>query len=210
MLPIVNFRDIAHADTRLIHQRVFRSATLTTYQNDTEFIHFLNENNIVQIIDLRADRELAADGYTNRSKSLFNYTHAPFDPWRAHSQEFDKQYNYGTNVEIAYRFFILECKASVAFVMRTILAQKSNAVLIHCHAGKDRTGIIVALLYLIMGINYTIILQDYLASKLDTKEAYLKIMLELIDLHGGIEFYLRSCGLTTDEIQQLKIFLLNK
>ncbi len=44
------------------------------------------------------------------------------------------------------------------------LAKCDGAVLIHCHAGKDRTGVLAALTLHILGVSHDDILEDYLAT----------------------------------------------
>lgn len=101
---------------------------------------------------------------------------------------------------------MLECKNSIKLVMKTIL-DSEGAIAIHCHAGKDRTGIIIALLGLLIGTDRETILLDYLASEMDSNPSYLEIVFNLVDKFGGIVSYLRSCKLTEEEIQQLKNLL---
>ena len=87
--------------------------------------------------------------------------------------------------------------------MQTIL-EAFGPVLIHCFAGKDRTGIVAAMLAWLSGANPEQIMQDYLASEQDTQADLLRIALDLIEQYGGIEAYLSDCGLEPFQIQELK------
>ena len=99
---------------------------------------------------------------------------------------------------------MLECKPSIKTVMETILEQE-NAVAIHCHAGKDRTGIIISMLHMLSGADLNTIYTDYLATEMDTKKEYLDIVLNIINEKGGIENYLIDCGLNKTQVQHLKM-----
>ncbi len=61
-----------------------------------------------------------------------------------------------------------------------LLEQKEGAVLWHCTAGKDRTGIAAAILQMALGVGRDIILQDYLYTNDFSREACDKIMAEVL------------------------------
>lgn len=122
------------------------------------------------------------------------------------------------------------CGPQLAEVLRAIADAEPGIVLFHCTAGKDRTGIIAALLLLMAGVSRTDIAADYaltasaeglivqlreralraggrpdhvervLASDADTMLA----MLDHLDTaHGGIHAFLGTIGLTPAEIARL-------
>ena len=64
------------------------------------------------------------------------------------------------------------CRKSLSAVLSKIisLAQKPGAVLYHCTAGKDRTGIVSFLLLSLMGVPEKIILDDYLFTNLSAEK----------------------------------------
>jgi protein tyrosine/serine phosphatase len=105
-------------------------------------------------------------------------------------------------------------------------------VVVHCHAGKDRTGIVVALALALVGVPDEEIARDYALSRenlaglaqewLDgitqdplEREALLRsadpapeAMLELLgylrERYGGAEAYLRSAGMTASDLLALR------
>jgi len=194
-----NFRDLAQFNPHFKSNQIFRSALLTFYQHEESFQKKLASKNIDTIIDFRADRELDKNPY---QKPTFDYIHAPFDPWNQ-SETFQKEYNKGSNAEIAYHFFMLECKESIKKTIETILACQ-NGLLLHCHAGKDRTGIVVALLALLINTPKNLILKDYLASEEDTSPEKLDIVFQHVEKEGSIVAYLQSCDLSEEQIQMLR------
>lgn len=203
-----NLRDINRFNPRIKKGVVYRSATMTLFQNDNHFDDLLKDKNVKTIIDLRADREIENDSYTNEAKCKFNYIRAAFDPWNQ-PDWFKENFHYGTGEEIAYRFFGIGCQKEIKLALETILNEKNGAVLIHCFAGKDRTGILVLLLHLLVETPLENIYSDYLASEMDIKPYRLKMMLDIVNEQGGIIPYLLNCGLESMQINQLKKKLLN-
>ncbi len=202
---IKNFRDISKYNSRIKKGIIFRSSALCLYKEKNFLKNMLKKYQINTIIDLRADREIKEFFYEEEEKNNYEIINAAFDPWKQ-SIEFQNTYNYGNNSEIAYRFFSIECKKSIKKVVEIILNSK-NAVNIHCHAGKDRAGIVISIFHLLSGANEKEIFRDYLASEMDTKKEYLKIFLDIVKESYGIEKYLRTCLLTKKQIENLKIKL---
>jgi protein-tyrosine phosphatase len=126
-----------------------------------------------------------------------------------------------------YRDALDRCGLRIAEVLRAIMAAPPGIVLFHCTAGKDRTGIVAALVLLIAGVARDTVAQDYaltasatglidllrqrslaaggerdhiervLASDAGTMLA----MLDHLDtVHGGIAAYLAGTGLTPAEV----------
>lgn len=126
--------------------------------------------------------------------------------------------------------------ASFAEVARLVAVPDPAApgVLIHCTAGKDRTGVATALLLDAVGVQRDAIVADYASSQQHLSGAWLDAMkhqverfgvditpglaeimggtppaaieqaLAWVDAHGGSAAYLQSGGLTDDELAQLR------
>ncbi|MEN9302149.1 MAG: hypothetical protein RL264_578 [Bacteroidota bacterium] len=203
-----NLRDISKNNSRLKSGIIFRTATLSLFQSKLNFHSFLDEKNIKTVIDLRADREIEELPYTAQSLSKFNYVKAQLDPWNQ-PDWFVENHQHGTDEEIAYRFFGLACNHKIKDVMEAILNENEGASAIHCHAGKDRTGIIISILHLLVDTPLDVVYADYLASEIDTHPRKLKIVLEIIEKKGGVESYLINCGLTENQIEALKTKIIN-
>ena len=118
----------------------------------------------------------------------------------------------------------------IAEIFRIILNHKVGGVVFHCAAGKDRTGVVAALLLLLAGAEETEILFDYSITYTLMKEVFSRqiqdaknagfdipahiflsdevTIKEFIDhihhKHRGVENYLKSIGLDTDEIAEIK------
>jgi protein-tyrosine phosphatase len=134
----------------------------------------------------------------------------------------------GTPAE-AYAAMLDLAGAALVGVLQFVIRPAGTPVLIHCAAGKDRTGIAVAVLLAAAGVNEADIVADYLATgermhrvraQLATKTAYdamatnpmlaeamtaepIERVLEVIGSHvGGAEGYLVAHGATPDDVQR--------
>ncbi len=119
---------------------------------------------------------------------------------------------------------------AMATVLRTIADAEPGAVAFHCAAGKDRTGIVAALLLDLVGVSRDEIVADYALSEhwllprteewlthmdaaqrvnvhglMATPPEYMWFALNHVDArHGGVENYLRTIGLADVEIAALR------
>ena len=200
-----NFRDLSKFNLKIKKGLVYRASVFDLLNNN----ELLEEKSIKSIIDLRADREIEEISYSNQILSQVKYVKAQFDPWDQ-PVWFKEKHNDGTNHEIAYRFFAMGCKDAVKKAFETILAEETGAVVIHCHAGKDRTGIVFSLLHLLLESPKAHLNTDYLTSEMDVSLDKLKIALDVVENEGGIIKYLVSCGLTEVQIENLKRKLLHE
>jgi protein tyrosine/serine phosphatase/predicted nucleotidyltransferase len=201
-----NFRSIQTYNPK-VNAQLFRSSTLSLLSNEL-FEEIKEEYQLHTIIDLRAEREVQEFPYSEDALSDIAYHHIPFDPWNQ-PDWFKREFNQGSNELIAYRFFILACKSEIAAVMRVIMNARASSVLVHCHAGKDRTGIVCAILYLLTEVDLKTVQLDYLASESDTRMELLSVVIQEINAKGGIHEYLVSCGLSEEEIGKLKMRLID-
>ncbi len=203
-----NFRDISTHNPKIKDGRIYRTATMTLFQNEPRFDELLQERRIRTVIDLRADKEIDEMPYSKETQSKFKYVKAQLDPWNQ-PDWFKQNHHQGTNEEIAYRFFAIGCNDKIKQVIEAIINEEKGSVAIHCFAGKDRTGIFISILHLVAESPLEAIYADYLASEVDVKPNRLNIVLDIIKEKGGIEPYLLSCGITTQQMSKLKHKLLN-
>jgi predicted nucleotidyltransferase len=202
-----NFRDISENNPKIKSGVVFRTATLSIFQKESRFENLLEKKQIKTIVDFRADREIEELPYSENTLSKINYVKAQFDPWNQ-PEWFKETHHFGTNEEIAYRFFALGCKEPIKKASEAII-NEPKATAVHCLAGKDRTGIFVSMLHLLVDSPLETIYADYLASEVDVKSYRLEMVLNIIGEKGGIIPYLLDCGLSEIQIEQLKHKLLH-
>jgi protein tyrosine/serine phosphatase len=124
----------------------------------------------------------------------------------------------------------------IAAMARAVASAVPGGVLIHCLAGKDRTGIAVALLLGLLGVDEAQIAADYalseaalaseraaaLAAAADaearvrvergyesTAQTMLATLAHLRTRHGGAEAYLTRAGLSSSDIERIRARLLD-
>lgn len=60
-----------------------------------------------------------------------------------------------------YRYIIDECGQTIGEAIRLLCAPDAFPALVHCSAGKDRTGIVIALVLAVLGVPDEVIAADY-------------------------------------------------
>lgn len=135
-----------------------------------------------------------------------------------------------------YCWWLRERRSGVALAMNAIADAPSAPVLVHCHAGKDRTGVVVGMVLRLAGVSIADVADDYALSGVQLvdmlardritavergmdpvrverlftvpREAMVQTM-ECIDAeHGGVASLLRGLGLDDDRIERLRNVLL--
>lgn len=111
------------------------------------------------IVDLRMVLEVAREGYTIGHDPA-RVVNLPMLPQSGVNQE---QIDAGAadNLVEDYLRQIDVNAGSIVEALRLISDPANRPVVIHCTAGKDRTGIVVALLLDILGVDHEVIVADY-------------------------------------------------
>lgn len=135
------------------------------------------------------------------------------------------------SMDALFRLVLDQYWRGIAGVMTAIAAAPDGAVLFHCHAGKDRTGLIAALLLALAGVPAPTIAEDYalsqeylrpmfdarlsqesdaakraqLATMIGATPATMLSILEHLDTrHGGAERYLLAAGVAAADIERVR------
>ncbi len=82
-----------------------------------------------------------------------------------------------------YRSVLDTYGAQVGAAIRAI-AESTGPLVVHCTAGKDRTGLVVALTLLAVGIDYSWVAQDYAATEANLAGAWSEQMLARVAAYG--------------------------
>jgi protein-tyrosine phosphatase len=118
------------------------------------------------IIDLRASQEAQAEpsAFTTPTTDLRapTYLNLPLEKYYPHVSALISKAE--TRAEV-YCIILDYYPDAVVAVMQTIANAQPGGVVIHCHAGKDRTGIVVALLLSLAGVRSDAIAEDYAESQ---------------------------------------------
>jgi protein tyrosine/serine phosphatase len=101
-----------------------------------------------------------------------------------------------------YRVLVDDYADRVASAVVAIAEAPVGCVVVSCHAGKDRTGVVVALTLDVVGVPLELIASDYEASG-----ASADTMVRLLDhvraQYGGTVAYLLNSGATTEQLDRL-------
>ena len=185
------------------------------------------------IVDLRLPDELAHDPnpFAEPGDHGITYTNVSFiDPAAAPPEAV-------STLAEDYLGMLDRYRAGVAEVMAAVADAPKGAVLIHCAAGKDRTGLISALLLGLVGVPTATVAADYaltaellrpreqawlaaappeeraereamLARYAPTAEVMLEVLAGLEERHGGVEGYLLEAGVARADLERLRERLL--
>lgn len=88
------------------------------------------------------------------------------------------------------------------------LAKTDGCSVVHCYAGVDRTGVVMALLGNLLGLPRDILVRDYVASAADLYAHSMANFLEGIEARGGAWKLLSDAGLEEPVVVRLRERLL--
>ncbi|MEO8610671.1 MAG: tyrosine-protein phosphatase [Chloroflexota bacterium] len=226
-----NIRDIGGYRTRdgkvTRWKTILRSASMDKLPPESQ--QRLAEHGVKYIVDLRDLWETEKSPNVFAGSTLIIYHHSPVigvDSVNKAIQE--------TKTLVEFYTLVLEqCGPQIRAVLEVIAEQLPNGcVLFHCWAGKDRTGIVAALLLALAGVAPETIAEDYglsyalLSSQIETWRADVlqsgrnleqfeeevssrpETMLATLDYLesqlGGVESYLRSIGVSEATMEILR------
>jgi protein-tyrosine phosphatase len=160
----VNFRDLGGyptADGRVLRwRRVFRADALHDL-SVADVVRLKIELGLSDIVDLRSSAELAAEGRGRLADESIAFHHRPLfdgDTVRA-----DRDAARMMTLGERYVGLLELARPQIARVIR-VLAEADGAAVFHCAAGKDRTGVISAVLLGVLGVSDELIVSDYARS----------------------------------------------
>ena len=132
-----------------------------------EEIQWLLENNIITIVDLRSDKEAVKKPCSLKEIEGFRYFHLPVTGGGDTPESLE-------HLRIVYQQMLDD---KMEAIIETIMNADSN-MMYFCTAGKDRTGVVSALILKRLGFSNDIIVDDYMKSKdnlMDMLTAYVEI-----------------------------------
>lgn len=231
-----NFRDIAYQNVK--KNKIFRGESLYHLSLKDQKL-FKEKYNIKVVVDLRTNQE--HNDKKNKVIKGIKYIHLPLitmEEMGASSEKEGKR-NVIKNHKLPdiydyYRRLVSpKRRDSWSEIFRLLLENDDGAIYFHCTVGKDRTGIVSALILTLLGIDKETIYKDYLitnehpiipfsyrifALSLDkefrkefweyfkAKKEYLDAAFTEIDkVYGSIDnFFIECCSLDNDKISKIK------
>ncbi|HVG01197.1 MAG TPA: tyrosine-protein phosphatase, partial [Chloroflexia bacterium] len=144
----------------------------------------LREYGVRTIIDLRMAHELESHPNPFAAPQGANdgprYLHLPLI-----DLDTDAAYEAAVATQGEYIEIVERSKQLLAKVIKAVAASlEEGGVLVHCHGGKDRTGIVVALLLSLAGVPRETIAEDYAMSEARFESANSAWLEEQARIHG--------------------------
>jgi protein-tyrosine phosphatase len=196
-------------------------------------IRALLAHGIRTLIDLRASYELAIDpplfAHPGPHADSVLYLHRPFfeqEEWDASPAATEER------TAQMYIYMLESFRHRAGAIMQAMVDAPPGGVAFHCHSGKDRTGLIAALLLALAGVPAGEISADYALSSefLQVESAWWiehgpgerqdrereiqqhasrrgvmeNVLHSLTDRHGSIEAYLLQTGMTRRDVERLR------
>ena len=182
---------------------------------------------VTTVVDLRMASELAERPNPLRSHPGFRnlplIERVPENPM----PEFD-------SAEASYLDMLATFGARVSAIVRGVADAAPGGVLVHCAAGKDRTGVVIALLLSVAGVDRSDIAEDYGMSRawddrmveewlvaqpaadrerlrqmyLTRTETILAMLARLDERYGGVHGYLAAIGVEDGVLERVRRRLL--
>ncbi len=154
---MMNFRDIGlwkTRDNKYLAPYVFLRSDRPK-EDSLTIAKFLKDHEIYDVIDLRTKRVIEKYPNPLKDESFINYHHVPIEE--------------GSTISISempiVELYMRMVKHYDDFKkIFTIIGESPNGVLIHCTAGKDRTGVVIALLLDLLNVDDEMIITDYALS----------------------------------------------
>jgi protein tyrosine/serine phosphatase len=231
----LNVRDLGGLDTanggRTRYGAVVRADDV--HQLSDEGWRALVAHGIRTVLDLRGDHEREDDPPAELPVEV---VHVPFmeaseAEWEEIAEEIEAAAvaapDVASSTRDVYLIFLERFKANVAAAVRALAQAPEGGIVIHCVGGKDRTGLLVAFLLHLAGVDDREVAADYALSEerlLSRHQAWFEaaesdeelarlqriartpaasmegVFAELERRYGGVEGYLRQAGVSDEEL----------
>ena len=230
----LNFRDLGGLPTvdggRVRPGAVYRSAT-PVFLDPDEAETFREVTGIRVRIDLRGRREIAETSERDQLTDGVRIMHLPFGRSTLRPVHPDP----GVRLAEHYADMLVVSAATITTAVRHAADARDNPLLVHCTAGKDRTGVVVAVLLAALGVPARDVVEDYartrehlvaiwnqarllpewekriasLPEEAHTAEpASMEHFLTLVqERHGGVAAWLATQGFGADDLDALRAAL---
>lgn len=236
---IKNIRDLSYLKTddgfNIKNKRIIRSGTLSDASEDDMYFLYVNYD-LRTIVDLRSYSEkyempdtiiqdMEFIGITLQKDSYVGVTYDE-ESKRKLKEYFDKLDNECKNEEFAKQH-MCDFYYSVGYNDATlegfkevfkVLLDKENCILFHCSLGRDRAGMLCAVILKVLGFSDYVIFEDYLNTnnylKLDNVVSYnyshaLREYIEsffkgINDKYGSFNEFLKHIGINYNIVKELK------
>ena len=158
----VNFRDLggypAADGSRIRWRQLFRADGLTRLDEDD--CSHLSDLGLATVIDLRTQGELDERGSFPRHTLAVAYHHLPLTDVLPPTEDLAR-YDEPSFVTRRYEDLFAQGAASLARAVDVLAEPGALPAVFHCSAGKDRTGVLAAIVLGFLGVPREVIVEDY-------------------------------------------------
>lgn len=161
-----NFRDLGGYQTQdgysVAWRRLFRSGDLRQITS-SDLTRLREEIGLTSVIDLRSPIEVKAQGIGVLSEVGIRYHSVPFIASTGDSNKEREMFREFSNMGEVYLSLMRdkEFNRRVVEALEIIAEPENHPLVFHCFAGKDRTGILAAIVLSILGVADADIIEDY-------------------------------------------------
>lgn len=161
-----NFRDLGGLPTvdgrRIRRGRFFRSDTLQVLAED-DVAHLVDGLGLAAVVDLRSPAEAVEEGRGPIALHPRGVTYVNVPLGMARLEGWDPDAAPGVVTAQMYLEQITE-DPGVPIALELISVLAARPTVVHCTIGKDRTGVVVAMALLVLGVDEETVVADYMAS----------------------------------------------
>jgi protein tyrosine/serine phosphatase len=184
------------------------------------------------VIDLRSKKELALEHDPFDRPELADVTYLNLPQLSA---EFWARWNHRMTGHEGDLLTLETCRQNIAEMFTAIASAPEGGVLLHCHAGKERTGLAAAMLLAVTGVDAEVINADHVASDAYLEPLYVAWLAQVDDAatrergtahlrldpeqmlltlkaveerYGGAERYVLDCGVRRADLERVRERLL--
>ena len=249
---VVNMRDVGGLPTTdggtVASGRLLRSDNLQDL-SDADVRHLVEQVGVTDIVDLRSDIEVRIEGpgplqvrelATHHRHSLFRDDEVEVSaedalvlPWsKSAGAERPKPPRRDDDYWASHYLGYLADRPDSVLGALQVVAESRGATIVHCAAGKDRTGTVVGLALSVAGVSDEDVVADYVATgerieaivaRLMARPAYEEVLRDqpmshhlprpetmerilavLAERHGGAAGWLLENGWSEDQVAQLR------
>jgi protein-tyrosine phosphatase len=181
------------------------------------------------IVDLRTtwERTVELSPFLHHENSPVRYVHVPFL-----SDDRAFAWPNTASIEEDYILMLQEARDGIRAIVQALAHAEDGGVLFYCHSGKDRTGLIAALVLAMLGVPPDEVADDYAQSldclrplqdewlengpgeraereeadaKFASRPETMKIVLQHLEAeYGGVQRYLEETGVSTEDVEHLR------
>ena len=198
---IPNYRDLAKYTSKIKPRMIYRSSHLAPHCSEDYFCELIEGFEIKTIIDLRWPTETNRFPYSQESIQNISYVNVPLLDTLLNKKDVTKFIPFNEKGEF-YEIILKYFKNQIKSIFEQLVFVETPIV-IHCWSGKDRTGMIVALILLLLDTSEEEVLEDYLATEMTTTKEKIQPFFDVIASYGNIRDYLTSAGLTNNILNQV-------